>query len=66
MTIARRQGARGWELRVVTSLARLLRGEGRVSNGRGLLARVYGEFTEGFETSDLHEARALLHELAGK
>ena len=62
LSIARKQGARLWELRAAVSLARLRRDHGRHSAARELLAPVYGWFTEGFDTSDLKEARALLAE----
>ena len=61
--IARRQQAKSWELRAATSLARLLRDQGRQAEARDLLAPVYGWFTEGFDTLDLKEANALLAEL---
>jgi predicted ATPase len=61
---ARRQGALSWELRAATSLARLRRDQGKVQQARELLAPVYGWFTEGFDTRDLKEAKALLAELA--
>ena len=61
---ARRQGALSWELRAATSLARLRRDQGKVQQARELLAPVYGWFTEGFDTRDLKEAKALLEELA--
>ncbi len=60
---ARAQQARSWELRAATSLARLWRDRGRRRQARELLAPVYGRFTEGFETLDLREAKALLDEL---
>jgi class 3 adenylate cyclase/predicted ATPase len=60
---ARRQGSRGYELRAATSLARLWRDQGRRTEARDLLASVYGWFTEGFDTPDLKEAKALLDEL---
>jgi len=60
---ARRQQAKSWELRTGTSYARLMRGQGRVSEAHDLLAPVYGWFTEGFDTPDLREAKALLIEL---
>ena len=56
--------AKSWELRAATSLARLWRDQGKVSEARELLAPVYGWFTEGFDTHDLKEAKALLEELA--
>jgi len=63
LEIARRQGALMFELRTATSLARLLRGQGRTPEARTLLADVYGTFQEGFATRDLREARELLDEL---
>ena len=53
-----------WELRAAASLARLRREQGRRAEARDLLAPVYGWFTEGFDTPDLKEAKALLDELA--
>jgi predicted ATPase len=64
LAVARRQQAKSWELRASMSLARLWRGQGKVQQARGLLAPVYGWFTEGFDTRDLKEAKALLEELA--
>jgi tetratricopeptide (TPR) repeat protein len=61
---ARRQGALSWELRAATSLARLLRDQGRSANGTALLQPVYDRFTEGFATADLKAARALLDDLS--
>ena len=63
LAIARRQQAKSWELRAATSLARLWQQQGRHAEARALLAPVYGWFTEGFDTRDLVEANALLHEL---
>ena len=63
IAVARRQSAKGWELRATTSLARLWLDRGRRDDARNLLAPVYGWFTEGFDTSDLKEAKALLDEL---
>ena len=63
ITIARKQQAKSWELRGVMSMARLWRGQGKPKQARELLAPVYGWFTEGFETRDLKEAKALLDEL---
>ena len=60
LEISRRQGARGWELRAGSSLARLLTADGHPDHGRRIVADVYGGFTEGFDTADLQEARALL------
>jgi predicted ATPase len=61
--IAREQGTRGYELRAATSLARLRREQGRQGEARDLLAPLYGSFTEGFDTRDLKEAKALLDAL---
>jgi predicted ATPase len=58
--MARRHGARSWELRAATSLARLWQARGRHSQVRELLMPVYGSFAEGFETADLAAARTLL------
>ncbi len=63
--IARRQCARSWELRAVMILSRLWQEQGKGAQARQMLAEVYGWFTEGFDTSDLREAKALLEELAG-
>jgi hypothetical protein len=60
---ARTQQAKSWELRAATSYARLMRDQGRVDEAYELLAPVYGWFTEGFDTADLKEAKALLNEL---
>jgi predicted ATPase len=64
LVVARQQQAKSWELRASMSLARLWRGQGKVQQARELLAPVYGWFTEGFDTRDLKEAKALLEELA--
>ena len=64
LEIARHQRARSWELRSATSLARLWLEQSRRQEARDLLAGVYGWFTEGFETADLKEAKALLEVLA--
>ena len=64
LAIARQQQAKSWELRAAMSLARLWRDQDKVQQARELLAPVYGWFTEGFETRDLKEAKALLEELA--
>ena len=63
LRIARDQQAKSFELRAAMSLARLWRDQGKVSEARELLAPVYGWFTEGFDTRDLKEAKALLEEL---
>ena len=62
--IARRQSARSLELRAVTSLSRLWQKQGKAEEARQMLAEVYGWFTEGFDTADLKEAKALLEELS--
>jgi class 3 adenylate cyclase/predicted ATPase len=64
LSIAREQEAKLWELRASVSLARLRRDQGRRAEAHDLLAPVYGWFTEGFDTQDLREAKALLDELA--
>jgi predicted ATPase len=61
---ARSQEAKSWELRAATSLARLWRDQGKPAEARDLLAPVYSWFTEGFDTLDLKEAKALLDEVA--
>jgi predicted ATPase len=61
---ARSQEAKSWELRAATSLARLWRDQGKPAEARDLLAPIYGWFTEGFDTADLKEAKALLDGLA--
>ena len=61
---AQEQQARLWELRATTSLAQLWAEQGKRAEARALLGPVYGSFTEGFETADLRDARALLDELA--
>jgi tetratricopeptide (TPR) repeat protein len=61
---ARRQQAKMWELRTSTSLARLWQGQGKRQDAYELLAPVYGWFTEGFDTTDLQDAKSLLDELA--
>ena len=64
LTVARTQQAKSWELRAAMSMARLWRDQGKPQQARDLLAPVYGWFTEGFNTSDLKEAKALLDTLA--
>jgi class 3 adenylate cyclase/predicted ATPase len=63
LTVARQQHAKSWELRAAMSMARLWRDQGKRDEARKLLAPVYGWFTEGFDTRDLKEAKALLDEL---
>ena len=62
--IAQKQSAKSLELRAVTSLSRLLHQQERNDEARQMLAQIYGWFTEGFETADLKEAKALLDELS--
>jgi class 3 adenylate cyclase/predicted ATPase len=64
LAVARQQQAKSWELRAATSMARLWRDQGKPQHARELLAPIYGWFTEGFDTSDLKEAKALLLALA--
>jgi predicted ATPase len=64
LAVAREQRAKSWELRAATSLARLWRDQGKRTQAHDLLAPVYDWFTEGFDTLDLKEAKALLNELA--
>jgi predicted ATPase len=64
LAVARAQEAKSWELRAAISLARLWRDQGKREEARELLAPVYGWFTEGFDTLDLKEAKALLDELS--
>jgi predicted ATPase len=64
LAIAREQRAKSWELRAAISMARLWRDQSKLLQAHDLLASVYGWFTEGFDTLDLKEAKALLSELA--
>jgi predicted ATPase len=64
LAVARQQQAKSWELRAAMSLARLWRSQGKVQQAHELLAPVYGWFTEGFDTRDLKEAKALLEQLS--
>ena len=64
LAVAGQQQAKSWELRAAMSMARLWRDQGKRDAARDLLAPVYGWFTEGFDTLDLKEAKALLDELA--
>jgi len=65
LTLARRQQAKSLELRAAMSLARLWQPQGKRAEAYALLAPIYGWFTEGFDTADLQEAKALLDELRG-
>jgi predicted ATPase len=65
LTIARRQQAKSWELRAAMSLSRLWQQQGKRAEARDLLAPIYGWFTEGFDTADLQDAKALLEALGG-
>jgi predicted ATPase len=65
LDVARGQEAKSLELRAAMSLARLWQQQGKQAEAHALLAPVYGWFTEGFETADLQEAKALLEELDG-
>jgi predicted ATPase len=64
LDVARRQDAKSLELRATMSLSRLWQQQGRHAEARALLAPIYGWFTEGFDTADLQEAKALLEELS--
>ena len=64
LDLARGQGALSWELRAATSLARLLRDQGRSADAIARLQPIYGRFTEGFNTADLIAAKQLLEALA--
>jgi predicted ATPase len=63
--IARKQSAKSLELRATTSLAPLLAKQGRRDEARAMLAEIYSWFTEGFDTADLKDAKALLDQLNG-
>jgi TOMM system kinase/cyclase fusion protein len=65
LAVARRQQAKSWELRAAMGLSRLWERQGKRAEARQLLAEVYDGFTEGFDTADLQEAKALLAELEG-
>jgi predicted ATPase len=65
LDLARHQEAKSLELRAAMSLARLWQPQGKQAEARELLAPIYGWFTEGFDTADLQEAKALLEELGG-
>jgi predicted ATPase len=63
IALAQKTGAKAWELRATMSLARLLDGHGRRDEARAMLAPIYAWFTEGFDTADLKDAKALLDQL---
>jgi predicted ATPase len=65
LTVARRQQARLWELRAAMSLSRLWQSQGKRAAAREMLAPIYGWFTEGFDTADLQDAKALLEAFGG-
>jgi predicted ATPase len=65
LAVARRQQAKSWELRAAMSLSRLWQQQGKQAEAHELLASIYGWFTEGFDTADLQEAKALLKKLKG-
>ncbi len=64
IALAQKMQAKAWELRAITSLGRLLDSQGRRDEARAMLAVIYGWFTEGFDTADLIDAKALLDELS--
>jgi predicted ATPase len=64
LDVARRQEAKSLELRAAMSLSRLWQQQGKRDEARALLVPIYGWFTEGFDTADLQEAKALLEELS--
>jgi len=64
LTVARAQQAKSWELRAAMSMARLWHDQGMREKARDLLAPIYGWFTEGFDTVDLKQAKALLDEMS--
>jgi predicted ATPase len=63
---AQRHAAKSWELRATMSLARLLAKQGKRDDARAMLADIYNWFTEGFDTADLKDAKALFDELSGQ
>ena len=65
LAVARQQQAKSWELRAAMSLSRLWQQQSKWDEARALLGPIYGWFTEGFDTADLQEAKALLEELGG-
>jgi predicted ATPase len=65
IALAQKMSAKAWELRATVSLARLLAVQGRRDEARTMLSEIYSWFTEGFDTADLKDAKALLGELNG-
>jgi predicted ATPase len=65
LNVARLQSAKSWELRATMSLARLLAKQGKRDEARAMLADIHNWFTEGFDTRDLKDAKALLDQLGG-
>jgi len=63
LALAQKTGAKAWELRTTMSLARLLNKQGKREQAHAMLAEIYNWFTEGFDTADLKDAKALLEEL---
>jgi predicted ATPase len=61
--VARRMGSKAFELRATTSLARMLNKQGKRDEARAMLAGIYNQFTEGFDTADLKDAKAILDQL---
>ena len=64
IALAQTMSAKSWELRATTSLARLLQKQGNCHEARTMLADIYNWFTEGFDTADLKDAKALLDQLS--
>jgi predicted ATPase len=64
LALSRRQRAKAWELRTAISLSQLWQQQGKRAEARALLAPIYGWFTEGFDTADRQEAKALLEALS--
>jgi predicted ATPase len=64
LAVARDQQAKSWELRAATTMARMRLQQGRFDDARALLSPVYAWFTEGFDTADLRDAKALLEQLS--
>jgi predicted ATPase len=64
IALAQKMSAKAWELRSTMSLARMLNQQGKRDEARTMLSEIYGWFTEGFDTADMKDAKALLEELA--